>query len=66
MNFVHIVVIINQEMKIVYRVVLVIFVSYINGLSKKYIYYCPADHSAEFENVVWSTVFFLNSEHFFV
>ena len=37
MNFVHIVIIINQEMRIFYRVVLIIFVGYINGLSKMHI-----------------------------
>ena len=66
MNFVHIVIIINQEMRIFYRVVLIIFVSYISGLSKiLHMYYCPANQSAEFQNVVQSTAFFLNSEHVF-
>ena len=33
MNFVNIVIIINQEMRIFYRVALMIFVSYVNILS---------------------------------
>ena len=67
MNFVHIVIIINQEIRIFYKVVLKIFVNYINVLSK--VHTCiivPADQSAESQNVIRLTAFFLNSKHFFV